>query len=70
MISVVYILVAIIIWMAYTMYKSYVGMEKELREIRLKCMGKSGSKYNKDPAERMRSNMVSALSALANMSRT
>lgn len=56
--------------MAYTMYKSYVGMEKELREIRLKCMGKSGSKYNKDPAERMRSNMVSALSALANMSRT
>lgn len=68
--SIIYILIAIILWMAYTMYQSYVGMEKELREIRLKCMGTANSIYNKEPTENMRSSMVSALTALANMSRT
>lgn len=71
--SLVYILVAIIVWMAYTMYKSYTGLQKELREIRLKCMKGSGanstSEYTSEPVSDMRNTMLTALTTLANMSR-
>ena len=67
--SLMYILIAILVWMAYTMYNSYVGMQKELREIRLKCMGTATSVYNKEPVEAMRSTVVEALSRFAALSK-
>lgn len=39
------ILVASLLWFSYVMYNSYTGMQRELREIRLKCMGTPNSKY-------------------------
>ncbi len=64
------VLLAIIVWLAYTMYQSYIGMQKELREIRLKCMGTTQSKYTaKDPVDTMKDSVIGTLSSLANMSR-
>lgn len=67
--TLIYLLVGIIIWMVYTMYKTYTAMQKELREIRLKCMKGSSSQYTSEPIRDMRNTMVSALTSLANMSR-
>lgn len=65
--SLVIVLIAIVLWMAYTMYRSYTAMEKELREIRMKCMGTSSSNYNQSPGESMRKDVVGMLSRLASM---
>jgi hypothetical protein len=62
------ILVAVIIWMVYTMYKSYQAMQNELKEIRLKCMGTSKSQYQSDPTEDMRTTLLGALGSLAKVS--
>ena len=40
-----FILVACLLWFSYVMYDSYTGMQRELREIRLKCIGTPNSKY-------------------------
>jgi energy-converting hydrogenase Eha subunit B len=67
--SLVYILVGIIVWMAYTMFKTYQGMQHELREIRMKCVGSDVRDRKEDPADTMRSNVLSLLSTFANMSK-
>jgi hypothetical protein len=66
--SIVIILIAIVAWFAYAMYRSYTSMERELREIRMKCIGTSNSAFEKDPATSMRSDVVSLLSRLAKLS--
>jgi hypothetical protein len=66
--TLVIVLVAIIVWLAYTMYNSYRAMEKELREIRLKCIGQRESVYTSDPAETMKTTMLGILSKLAKVS--
>lgn len=63
------ILLVIVVWMAYAMYQSYIGMQKELREIRLKCMGTPESKYaTKDPVDSMKDTVIGTLVSLATMS--
>jgi hypothetical protein len=43
------LLIVVAAYMVYTMMDSYRAMQKELREIRLKCMGTATSTYTKDP---------------------
>lgn len=63
------ILLIIVVWLTYTMYQSYVGMQKELREIRLKCMGTANSKYTtKDPVDTVKDTVIGTLTTLASMS--
>jgi hypothetical protein len=65
---IVIVLAALLVWMAYIMYNSYRAMEKELREIRLKCMGTTQSKYQEDPTEKVKGTLLSVLGKLASMS--
>lgn len=63
------VLLAIVLWLSYTMYQSYIGMQKELREIRLKCMGTPESKYtSKDPIDSVKNTVIGTLTSLASMS--
>jgi hypothetical protein len=66
--SITFVLLLVVIWMVYTMYQTYIGMQKELREIRLKCMGTTGSKFERSPAEDMKQGMIETLSMLAKVS--
>ena len=66
--TLVIVLVAIIVWMAYTMHSSYRALEKELREIRLRCIGRSESVHTSEPTEQMKSTMMGMLSKLAKLS--
>lgn len=46
----------------YTMLQTYRSLERELREIRLKCMGKADSAESApDPAETMTKQLVARL---------
>lgn len=58
-------LIALMIWIVYTMLQSYRSMEKELREIRVKCMGSPSSSLTQDPVASVRSKLVEGLTQLA-----
>ncbi len=58
-------LIALMIWIVYTMLQSYRSMEKELREIRVKCMGSPTSSLTEDPISSVRSKLVEGLTQLA-----
>lgn len=66
---------AIIVWFAYTMWRSYTAIERELREIRLKCVNAGGAaprslkSFTSEPASAMKSDVVSILSRLAAFSK-
>lgn len=62
------ILLGFVLWLTYIMYNSYVGMQKELREIRLKCMGTPDSKYATDVPGKLKTNLIETLTSLAQMS--
>lgn len=61
-------LIALMIWIVYTMLQSYRSMEQELREIRVKCIGigKATSTYTKDPVDSVRTKLIEGLTQLAN----
>ena len=61
---VVVILVAIILWFVWMLLQSYRNLEKELREIRVKCV-MGGSPDRPDPVESAKATVVSGLSRLA-----
>lgn len=58
-------LIMLMIWIVYTMLQSYRSMEKELREIRVKCIGTAKSSLTQDPVDNVRSKLVEGLSQLA-----
>jgi hypothetical protein len=60
------VLVLLMIWIVYTMLQSYRSMEKELREIRMKCIGKATSEFTKDPVDSVRGKLVEGLTQLMN----
>lgn len=61
----VILLVAIILYLIYVMLQSYRSLERELREIRVKCTGRPSSKYaDADPAVTVQNSIVGALKAL------
>jgi hypothetical protein len=60
-------LIMLVIWIVYTMLQSYRSMEKELREIRVKCIGKPTSSFTQDPVDNVRTKLVEGLSQLAKM---
>lgn len=63
------ILVGCVLWLSYVMYTSYMGMQTELREIRLKCMGTTKSKYTpEDVGNTVKTKLIETLSSLAKMS--
>lgn len=58
-----------VVWMAYVMFQTYTGMQKELREIRLKCIGTPTSQYQSpNPGDVIKTNLLGALNSLAKMS--
>lgn len=60
------LLIAIILYLIYVMLQSYRSLERELREIRVKCTGQPTSQYAKpDPATTVQTTIVGALKALA-----
>lgn len=59
-------LIALMVWIVYTMLQSYRSMQKELREIRMKCMGTKTSSYTRDPIDEVRSKLVEGLTSLSN----
>lgn len=69
---IVVIIVMVVLWLVYSLLQSYRGMQEELRQIRMKCVGgtqtvqgyKEDSGDNVDPVVRMRSSLVSALEAV------
>ena len=58
-------LIALVAYIVYTMMQSYRSMEKELREIRMKCIGTATSEYTKDPIDAVRGKLVEGLTQLA-----
>lgn len=63
------ILVAVVVWLSYVMYDSYTAMQKELREIRLRCMGTVDSKYaTPSVSNTMKQGLIETLTALAKVS--
>lgn len=58
-------LIILIVWIVYVMLQSYRSMEKELREIRMKCMGTASSQYTNDPIEAVKGKLVEGLTQLA-----
>ncbi len=51
-------------YIVYTMMDSYRSMQKELREIRLKCIGTPDSAYTKDPTGVLKGTLVEGLTRL------
>lgn len=58
-------LILLVAYIVYTMMQSYRSMEKELREIRMKCIGKATSEFTKDPIDSVRGKLVEGLTQLA-----
>lgn len=58
------IIVLICLWFVYSLLQSYKNIERELREIRVKCVLPT-KPAAKDPVETMKSTVVSGLSRLA-----
>jgi len=55
------LLILLVIWIVYTMLQSYRSMEKELKDIRMKCMGSASGSMMKDPMTSIKSAVVSGL---------
>lgn len=64
------IIILILAYIVYTMMQSYRGMERELREIRVRCIGTSDSKYTaQDPVSTLRNRLTEGLHILSNASK-
>lgn len=64
------IVILVLAYIVYTMMQSYRGMERELREIRLRCMGTTQSKYEtQDPVSTLRNRLTEGLQVLSNASK-
>jgi len=58
----VLLLAAALAYLVYTMLQSYRSLERELREIRLKCMGtRESAVASADPAVALRDRLLSGL---------
>ena len=59
------ILIVIVLWLVYALLQSYRRLEKELREIRVKCVGAGGTISTDtgavDPVNQMQGKVVSML---------
>jgi len=55
------IVLAMFAWIMYAFIQSYRNIEKELREIRLKCVITGGVEAGPDPFERMKGQLVGGL---------
>lgn len=62
------IVIVVIIWFLYGLLDSYRGIERELREIRLKCMMPADTE-RKDPITRMKAGVMGGLVALKDTAR-
>lgn len=60
------LLCLMVAWFLYTLMDSYRSMQKELREIRLKCIGSPTSQYTKDPNDSMKGTLIEGLTKLRN----
>jgi uncharacterized protein with PQ loop repeat len=61
----------LVAWLVYSMLMSYRNMEKELREIRKKCIINNRDsdeevEYRADPVSRMKNNVIDNLQSLIN----
>ncbi len=64
------IVILLLAYVVYTVLQSYRGMEKELREIRMKCMGTQASTYaTQDPVVTLRDRLTDGLQMLSNASK-
>ena len=61
---IVVLLLLLAAYIVYTMMDSYRSMQKELRDIRLKCMGTATSAYTRDPTGEMKGQLVEGLTRL------
>lgn len=59
------LVIAVVLWFVYGLLESYRNIEKELREIRLKCMIEPDPSRS-DPIDSMKNVMVDRLSRLKN----
>lgn len=57
------IVIVICLWFVYALLQSYKNIERELREIRVKCVLPTKTKSN--PVESMKDTIVSGLSRMA-----
>jgi hypothetical protein len=67
LVTVIVLLIAL--WVAYSFVQSYRGIEKELKEIRIKCVAAGASarlsENTADPYDRLKDQLVSGLRRLA-----
>ena len=66
--TILIIVILFSLWLMYSMLESYRNIQKELREIRLKCvsgnvMPSSNTTFmkNMDPVDKMKSNVIKGL---------
>lgn len=59
------IVTLVVLWVVYSFVQSYTGIQKELREIRLKCVGAGAStslsEPSQDPVDRMKDQLIAGL---------
>jgi hypothetical protein len=58
------LLVMVLLWFVYMLLQSYRNLEKELREIRVKCVMPAAT-TQEDPVNTMKQTVVAGLSRLA-----
>lgn len=62
------LVIAALLYVLYIMLESYRSLERELREIRLKCMGtKESALAVADPATKIKDRLLGAFKTAANL---
>ena len=57
-------LIAVVLWFVWSILQSYRSLEKELREIRVKCVMQPSSE-TKDPVDTLKNTVVYGLASMA-----